>query len=239
MAARTDILDHFRHDQEASIRSILHDLVESGLLYRSGHGRKAIYRVAPESDMLMVDQGETLASEAMLVWLSIYRHSPACLSLLQEELPMDEEALQRALESLLEDGRVQVEEAEQDPIYRADSYLLPMGDELGWEVSLFDHFQAVVTSIGIKLQNGATRALPSDQIGGSTYRFDIWPGHPDEEEVRGLLSRYRDEVGALWQRVADSSELDPGPDDKQRVTFYFGQAIREQPADPEESEEAS
>jgi hypothetical protein len=230
VASRAEVLKHFKHDNEASVRGILHDLVESGLLYRSGRGQKTIYRVAPEGDVLKFSQGELLDSQATLVWLSIYRLSPVTLEALKEELPLEELALRRALGSLLHDGRVQTALLDGQEVYRSESCLIPMGDEVGWEVGLFDHFQAVMTSIVLKLQNGSTRALPSDQIGGSTFRFDIWPGHPDEEEVRGLLSRFRGEVGELWDRVSARSQQEAGPADKQRVTFYFGQSIRDEPA---------
>jgi hypothetical protein len=45
-ATRAEILAHFKHDEEATLRSILNDLVESGLVLRSGRGRDTRYRTA-------------------------------------------------------------------------------------------------------------------------------------------------------------------------------------------------
>jgi hypothetical protein len=232
VASRDEILAHFRYDDEASIRSILHDLVESGLLYRSGRGTKTVYRVTPEADIQRASADGTAASLAALVWLNIYRHAPITEERLLEQTPSEPLLLQAALRELVRDGRVRTLDLDGQVAYSADQCLIPLGSQAGWEVGLFDHFQAVVTSICLKLQNGATRALPSDQIGGSTFRFDVWPGHPHEDEVKGLLSRHRKELGTLWDRVSAHSEAQPTPRDKQRVTFYFGQSIREEPGAP-------
>jgi hypothetical protein len=78
----------------------------------------------------------------------------------------------------------------------------------------------------LKLQNGTTRALPDDEVGGSTYSFDIWRGHPREAEVRALLRDTRQRLSVLWDEVtahntAHAERAMPGA---QRVTFYCGQS---------------
>ena len=161
-----------------------------------------------------------------LVWLTVYRHSPVDRAALTELLSIDPAHLDDALERLQENGRVTSNVEGEGVTYNADSCLILMGDQVGWEASVFDHFQAVVASVCNKLQNGHSRALPSDQIGGSTFRFDVWSGHPFEDEVCGLLAKHRKEFGALWDRVSSYSDQHMGPTNKKRVTFYFGQSVQ-------------
>ncbi|MEZ4464476.1 MAG: hypothetical protein R3F43_08200 [bacterium] len=90
---------------------------------------------------------------------------------------------------------------------------------------MFDHFQALVAALCMKLSKGAIRSLPSDVVGGSTWSFDIWPGHPDAEEVQGLLRRLRGEVSALRARVTAYNDTVGRPEGADRVTFYLGQSM--------------
>lgn len=59
-------------------------------------------------------------------------------------------------------------------------------------------------------------------MGGSTYAFDIWPGHPLEAEVKGQLADMRRRASDLRQRV-DAHNQSRGLRDGQRVTTYVGQ----------------
>lgn len=63
-------------------------------------------------------------------------------------------------------------------MYESRSVLLPLGEAAGWEAGVLDHYHAVVGAFCAKQRNGQTRALPDDQLGGSTFSFDVWPGHP-------------------------------------------------------------
>jgi hypothetical protein len=46
MVSRDEVLRRFRHDDEATVRGVLHDLTESGLLFCSGTGAPTTYRAA-------------------------------------------------------------------------------------------------------------------------------------------------------------------------------------------------
>lgn len=71
-----------------------------------------------------------------------------------------------------------------------------------------------------------------DLIGGATLSFDIYPGHPDEAEVYGLLAHIREEVNQLWNRVSNYNREHPIRDRaKTKVVFYFGQNV--EPSDEE------
>lgn len=228
VATRQEILKRFRHDREANVRGILNDLTESGLIYRSGRGDATMYRIIPEEDVTRLGQGAPMGLTTDIVCVAVYQHSPVSRESLAEALTLDDEVLDHALASLVADGRVaQLDGEGGEPArYSTDSCLIPLGDDAGWPAGVFDHFQAVVTAISAKLQNGRTRALPSDQIGGSTFRYDIWPGHPLEEDVLNMLAETRQRSGDLWDRVMKHGEAHAGPRDKRRVTFYFGQSIQ-------------
>ena len=66
----------------------------------------------------------------------------------------------------------------------------------------------------------------SNQVGGSTYSFDVWPGHPQYDQVVTLLERSRANVGAIWDAVRAHNAEHEKPAKHERVTFYLGQNVR-------------
>jgi hypothetical protein len=62
-ATRVEILEHFRHDDETMVRSILNDLVESGLVCRSGRGNDARYRAATTEELEDLGTSLVVSSE--------------------------------------------------------------------------------------------------------------------------------------------------------------------------------
>jgi hypothetical protein len=120
------------------------------------------------------------------------------------------------------DAQVTVEGGE----YRCDYCFLPTGTPVGWEAALFDHYQAVVAAVVNKLRRGRNTSRPADVDGGSTYSFDVWPGHPFEERVTGLLRRTRQDVSALRAEVTAFNQQAARPaDGGARVVFYMGQTV--------------
>ena len=85
-ATRAEVVEHFNHDEEQKVRSILNDLVETGLVIRSGRGVDTRYRVATGEELEELGASATADSSkthAALVWLQVYRASP----LRRDELP--------------------------------------------------------------------------------------------------------------------------------------------------------
>jgi hypothetical protein len=82
----------------------------------------------------------------------------------------------------------------------------------------------MVVAICAKLQAGKTRALPKDQVGGSTYEYLVWSGHPHEDAVLGLLKDARARASALRAAVTTYNDEHGRPEDATRVIFYMGQA---------------
>jgi hypothetical protein len=86
---------------------------------------------------------------------------------------------------------------------------------------VFDHFQAVVKTILARMR--AEESSTDDGMGGSTYVFDVWSGHPHEAEVLGLLGALRRQTSTLRKLVSDYNAAHSRPRRVTRVTFYGGQ----------------
>jgi hypothetical protein len=226
-ATRPQLLERFSREDEASVKSILRDLVETGLVYQRGRGDACTYKAAPDADLdQQAGVGDT-ESLAALSWVFVYREGSLKASELAARLGLERAALEPVVQALLRDGRMRVEiDDSLDPTYSTRRCVLPLGDAAGWEASLVDHYQAVVSAVCAKLRNGQTRALPPDQIGGSTYSFDVWPGHPFDEKVRALLAETRVRLSELWNQVAEYNTQGLRHEvGVAKVTFYCGQSV--------------
>ena len=226
---REEVLARFARDEDASVKSILNDLVESGLVYRTGRGADSVFRVTPEEDLGQVSAPTGKVAQAML-WFRIYREGPISHNDAIRGLRGTEGDLDDAIDVLVNDGRIERREGPSGPTYQCRQCVVPLGDAEGWEAALVDHLQMVTSSICAKLRNGKTRALPSEEIGGSSYSFDVWPGHPAEQRVRALLSQTRANIGELWNEVAAYNRQHDrenfAREDATRVSFYFGQSLK-------------
>jgi hypothetical protein len=114
--------------------------------------------------------------------------------------------------------------------------LIPVGDRAGWEAALLDHHQTVLNAIAAKVTGGSHSSAAKDETGGATYGFELWPGHPEEAAVRGLLSRLRGEVAELWERVSrHNAHAKQGEAERYHVSFYLGQHLKQEAQFDEES----
>jgi hypothetical protein len=146
------------------------------------------------------------------------------------------EALGRALETLVKDGRIARTERRGRVEYESDKCLIPFGAPAGWEAAVFDHYQAMVAAVCRKLQLGSRQAERDDRIGGSTYSYLVWPGHPMEQEVYGLLAKLREMASRLREAVGTYNTLHPGPaSGMTRVIAYVGQTLAEHDMEGEDS----
>lgn len=223
--SRAELLRRFASDDPASVAGILHDLVESGLVYKAGRGDAVVYRVAPADDLRHALAGEPRETAQAYAWAAIYRQGPLAREQLLDALPFDAAVLDAALDALVRDGRVERMQGERGDVFSSRRMLLPLGATAGWEASLLDHYHTIVGAMCAKLRNGQTRALPNDQLGGSTFSFDVWPGHPHETQVLGLLKEQRRVLGALWDQVSRHNEAGK-PEGFTRVSFYCGQLVK-------------
>ncbi len=227
---RAAVLKRFHADDALSVRGVLNDLVETGLLFKSGRSDTTTYR-AVSAEELTLTGNDPSAALAHWVWVVLHSRSSATAAGLALQLGLEQDIVERALATLLAEQRVAL-----DPsgAYRADRCIIPFGAEHGWEAAVFDHFQAMVTAIIHKLDRGQSHALPEDAIGGSTYHFDLYPGHPRERDVLGLLASVRAAAGKLRGELEAGQEggtasgeavSGDGRPGRYRVVFYAGQNL--------------
>ena len=229
LVTRAEIQKRFARDDERSVRGILHDLVESGLVFRTGRGSTTTYRATTKAELDRTWAADPEAATASLCWVAVYRNGPLTCEQLVELLGLEPELAQRSLDALAQEGRVTRQERLGQVSYRADTCVIPMGEPSGWEAAVFDHYQAMVAGLCNKLRSGDTTSFPKDVIGGSTWSFDVWPGHPYEERVYGQLRELRAQVSDLRTQVTHHNQSQSKPSvGVTRVVLYVGQnAIRD------------
>jgi hypothetical protein len=223
-----EILQRFSNDDERIVRSVLSDLTDSGLLFRSGKGDQTTFRVAPVTERA-ADSARQLEATAQLLWVAIHRFGPLTRSALLSHIQVEPALLDAAMQSLLASGKVTLEGAGDAARYQAQHCVIPLGDPLGWEAAVFDHYQALVTAICAKLDSGVRRAEAGEAIGGSTYHYEVWPGHPLEAEVLAHLQRLRQQSVELRHKVEahNAAEAERLPASRRTVISYVGQTVIE------------
>jgi len=229
-ATRADVLAHFKHDEEGTVRGILNDLVESGLVRRNGRGKETSYRTATPEELEELGAGETTDSEetnATLVWVHVYPQSPIRKDDLQKLVPLPEAAFEVALSRLAADERIRLEDRPDGVYCMTDRCLIPVGQAAGWEAAIIDHHRAVLRALAGKVVSGKHVSAAADEVGGTTLSFDLWPGHPRERDVRQLLAMVRRQILPLWEEVSAYNK-DNRPAETYAVSFYCGQNVTEE-----------
>jgi DNA-binding MarR family transcriptional regulator len=224
IATRREILTRFASDDEAQIRAVLRDLRESQLVFSSGTGANVSYRAASDAELATLQRKLGADGEDELLIALMYREGPLTLREIAERAQTEVFAIEPAIHRLLDAGRIEGLEDEGVSRYRARALVIPLGAQVGWEAAVFDHFKALVTTILSRLSRNQTATL-GDEVGGSTYTIDVWPGHPLADEVYGTLARARALVGDLRARVVDFNRTMPLPDLHTRVVIYVGQCL--------------
>jgi len=236
VTTREEILRRFRHDDEASLRGVLRDLTESGLVFSSGSGRAAVYRLATRDEVgTLRRSGDHLGLEAF-VWSLVYREQGATLDGLCGACSLSRAELEPVLESLIGADRVERRASASGDEYHARSLVLGLEHPAGWEASVLDQFSALVQTITRKLSLDQKATL-RDETGGSTYHFEIFRGHPLEIEVVGELQRFRERMSALRERVDRYNAEHEQSGARLRVVSYYGQSVMEDGDDDDDSNE--
>jgi len=224
VVTRAEVIERFRRDDEAQVRSVLCDLAESGFVFQTGGAQDAVFRAATDDELGRMREIRAGRADE-LVWALIYGEGPMTREALGRIESLRSTDLDAALERLVGAGRITKDEHLDGARYRADRLLIPIGAEIGWEAAVFDHFHAMVSTVCRKLVN--RRSASDDAIGGSTYRFEVWPGHPMEAEVRGALARFRAEHSELRTRLRVHNDRSETPKEAYQVVVYGGQYVAE------------
>jgi hypothetical protein len=219
---RSEVLERYASDDETLIRGVLHDLCDSGLLACSGKGADAEYRARSERELR---RQVTRANERgldELLWAFVYRGGPVDAASLAKRLHMEPDAMRLRLDALVTRGRLELNHGR----YEAHELVIPLDAEAGWEAAVFDHVQAMVQTICQRLRAMSAPAAPQT-VGGSTYSFDVWDGHPMLAEVEGTLGRFRAAHSQLRARVEAYNAKHGMPRAFRQVVVYGGQCVFE------------
>jgi hypothetical protein len=209
VVGRHEVLERFKQDDEELVRGVLHDLTENRVASPEERDRMGLL---PTAD---IDE---------LLWLSIYREGPLDRAALAATSRVEPERMAAALDRLVSSNRVRLARRDGVDTYVADEFIIPLGQSLGWEAAVLDHYQAVVRTVCRRLDADAPPAAP-DTVGGSTYTFDVWPGHPMADEVQGWLRRFRQECADLRKRLEAHNAATGVPGEYTQVVVYGGQCV--------------
>lgn len=225
--SRQRVLNRFAADGEREVAAVLHDLKRSGLVFVTGTGKDSVYGVTSSDVRDVLRRRGDADSVANVIWLKVFRGEVRERDQLAA-LDVEPEVLDRALTELFATGRLR----EESGVLSASNFVVPLGSEQGWESAVLDHFRTVTTAIARKVRLGASNSSSAAEIGGSTFTFTIYPGHPHEKQVRSQLSSIRLQVQALWEAVSQHNEgHPPNPDAATKVSFYVGQTLDEEQSD--------
>jgi len=227
--SREELLHRFRWDEEASVKAVLHDLVNTHVVELSGERGEQRYTLLDSPRRPGEERRDNL--EAFL-WVHIYLRGPQSAPVAAQQLKLSEAEVCEAIAQLVTQGRLtelSSKRLSEAPLYEAKRCWLPFDQAIGWEAAVYDHYQAMVKAIANKLNRIGAIASRHDKIGGATLSFNLYPGHPHEAEVLSLLERQRAELNELWARVVDANQLEPPAqfDESYKVTFYLGQNVEE------------
>ncbi|HVW27293.1 MAG TPA: hypothetical protein VHC69_18130 [Polyangiaceae bacterium] len=231
---RRDILERFERDDEATVRGVLHDFMESGLVLSTGVGDGTAYRITtPEEAVRLETVQSNLAVEAF-VWSLVFREQPVSRDRLLELSGVHRQDLERALESLSSQGRIE-RLAGEDPVYRSYELVLDAENPNGWEAAVLDHFATVVKTICKKLST-KPKAKRAGETGGSTYHFTLFEGSPFERELRGELAAFRARMSALRERIDEHNRAHGLEDCTTRIDVYYGQRVIDEEDESDEED---
>lgn len=236
VATQEEVLLHFHRDDQQIVRGVLADLVDSGLVFRAGRGAGSTYRAATGAELDHARSGTRDANGVdTLVWAVVYRLGPIERSKLGSHLGLPSNDLDASLARLVASKSIVQTAVNGSDGYAAHGFVVSLDQASGWEAAVFDHFQAVVTTICRKLTVDANTATGPDHVGGSTFTLEVWPGHPLEAEVLGELGRFRERLGDLRGRVLAYNRASAVPRQRSKVVIYGGQSVVEHD-DQEESD---
>jgi DNA-binding Lrp family transcriptional regulator len=181
--------------------------------------------MASDDELIASSAGRDDNGLVELLVAIIYREGPLSVDDIADRTKLGKEKLEAMLSRLVGEGRI--ESVNRDGIlsFSVRKLVIPLGASAGWEAAVFDHYKAVVSTIMCKLRAVPLVSNLADKVGGSTYTFDLWPGHPMEEEVYGILQRFRAELSDLRERAAKVTEEHGIPEAHTRTVIYLGQSL--------------
>ena len=237
VVTRARILERFSRDEEAQVKSVLYDLSQSGLVFATGVGSDQVYRAATEDELQSMRQASHGEGLEELVWALVYRMGPATRDELLALGGVAAADLDQALLRLTQSRRISRVGSGPTAHFSTSTFVVSKGETVGFEAAVFDHYQAMVQTFCCRLrgevpQMTVENLAPEETVGGSTYSFDLWQGHPFASQVLETLAKYRESMSALRTRVEAYNEQVGLPARFEQVTCYAGQcSIAREPGD--------
>ena len=156
------------------------------------------------------------------MWLTIYKHGPLTpAALVERHRRMGPDALEQVTSRLRADGRVSLAAGQLVARHYAAPLATPKSP--AWGAAVCDHFEAVVTTLCRALVKDPAHPW-SRATGGSTFSFDLWPGHPHEARVLAFLEHMRAEWSALAREATAFNDA-TATTATMRATLYFGEHV--------------
>jgi hypothetical protein len=228
VVTRARVLERFSRDEEAQVKSVLYDLSQSGLVFASGAGSDLVYRAASEEELQSMRQASHGEGLEELVWALVYRMGPATRDELFALGGVAVADLDQALLRLTQARRISQVGSGAAARFNTSTFVVSKGETVGFEAAVFDHYQAMVQTFCCRLRGEVPEVkvenlAPEETVGGSTYSFDLWQGHPFSAQVLETLAKYRESMSALRSQVEAYNEQVGLPAKFEQVTSYLGQ----------------
>ena len=231
---KADLLRRFGRDGEREVGSILADLVSSGLIYQTGRGLDALYRVTSDVDLRHLAGGDDPEALAPLVWSAVHDRPGSSEAELIASLGLDPEATRRALQLLIREGRLRRDAPGPDAPITAEDLVVPVGATQGWEVAVHDHFRAVANAIASKVRSGAARAEGGTSSAARPCRSTSAKGTRTASASYRCSPRCANGSTALWNEVESYNARHPLSEaERKRLFFYFGQYLEDGDTEPD------
>lgn len=222
---RGELETRFCRENPTQLRSIVHDLIHSGLVLTAGRGDSTVYQA---NRRVRLGSEEDPDVDAQLTWVAVYEHPGATPDMLADALaipPLHRPRLDGALTRLVGEGRIICDDHDAEaPRFHCQTFVFHPGQSDAVWASIYDHFSMMIDGLCDALRVRRGEDAPDGLLGGATYRFELIAGSPRTEEARVLLAELRARCTAL--RSALDAELAGGGRSDGRVLFYFGQTHR-------------
>ena len=228
--SRAEVLREFCDEDEVLLRGVLFDLCDHRLVFQTGQGAQTVYRAVSDDELGALGAARSSEGLEELVWAIVYREGPLTREALQQQTHVDASQLEGILERLVKSERIERSQDDSNATYRATSLYVHLGSPGGWEAAVFDHYQAMVKTILCRLREDKSTPHVADQVGGSTYTLDVWPGHPLEQLASDTLRRLRTTLVELREQVEAFNADHEKPEKYTQVVLYVGQCLIKQDA---------
>lgn len=209
------LIQRFHRDDEGVLRGVLSDLRDSGLVTTTGRGTTTVF-VATSGRELGAQLARGSESTDELVWAVIYREGPLDRGQLAQFVGLPDRELDLVLQRLKDQARV-YERAKRDRILLSTTATVPDNEaKERWEAATFEHYHAAVRALSTLL------ARPTaENTATATLTFNLWPGHPLQDDVERLFLRMRADADALRLRIEAFNQSRP-QQKPERVVLYLG-----------------